>query len=333
MIGLDLAKNVIQAHGADAQGHVLFRRKLRRAQLMPFLAGQPRCTVAMEACGGAHHVARAAAGLGHTPKLAPPHYVKPFAKRGKSDRIDAEAIVEACQRPNMRFVAVKSAEQQAAGVVFRARDLLVRQRTQTINALRGHLAEFGLVAPKGRQHTPGVLALIEDAATPEAAQPLLKMLGAHIGELDVKIAELDRQIARRARADAEARRLMTIPGVGPVLATAFVALAPAPESFANGRGFAAWIGATPLQRATGGREKIGRTSKMGERTLRRLFLLGAAARVASAVRFGCADDPWLERLLQRKPRMLAIVALANKMARIAWAVAMKKEVYRAPVAA
>ena len=292
---------------------MLFRKTVRRGQLAPFLASQPACTVAMEACGGAHHVARTAAALGHTPKLAPPHYVKPYAKRGKSDRIDAEAIVDACQRPTMRFVAVKSAAQQAAGVVFRTRDLLVRQRTQTINALRGHLAEFGLVAPKGRTHAPKLLALIEDAATPEAARPMLALLGAHIGALDAQIAVLDREIAHRAGSDADARRLMTIPGVGPVLATALVALAPAPESFDTGRGFSSWTGLTPLRCATGGRQKIGKTSKMGAPTLRRLFMLGAAARVCAAVRYGCPDDPWLAQLLHGNGSLWGLTSLNHQL--------------------
>jgi transposase len=332
MIGLDLAKNFIQAHGADAAGHVLFRRKLRRSQLLPFLAAQPPCVVAMEACAGAHHVAREAQKLGHIPKLAPPLYVKPFAKRGKSDRIDAEAVADAAQRPNMRFVAVKSAEQQASGIVFRTRDLVVRQRTQSINALRGHLAEFGLVAPKGRAHLPELIALIDDDAAPEAARAMLRLLVAHIAALDADVATLDREIARRAKADAAAKRQMTQPGVGPVLSTALVALAPPPQSFRKGRDFAAWVGLTPLQNATGGRAKIGKTSKMGERTLRRLFMLGAAARVRQAVCKG-TDDAWLARMLARKPRMLVITALAGKMARVAWAIAISGECYRAPARA
>jgi transposase len=333
MIGLDLAKNFIQAHGVDALGNVLFRKKLRRSQLLPFLAEQSACIVAMEACAGAHYVGREAKKLGHDAKLLPAHYVKPFAKRGKSDRIDAEAVVDAASRPNMRFVAVKSAEQQAAAIVFRTRDLLVRQRTQTINALRGHLAEFGLVAPSGRAHLPQLIALIEDAATPEAARPMCRMLKETIESLDARIKSLDSEVRRRAKADAESRRLMTVPGLGPILSTAVPALAPPAESFRNGRDFAAWVGLTPLQRSTGGYEKIGRTSKMGERTLRRLFMLGAAALVRQAVRTGAAHTPWLERMLARKPRMLVITALANKLARIAWAVLRRGEDYRAPVAA
>ena len=332
MIGLDLAKNFIQAHGVDGAGKVLFRKKLRRNELMAFLAAQPPCVVAMEACSGAHHVGREAMKLGHTPRLVPPAYVKPFAKRGKSDRIDAEAVVDAASRPNMRFVAVKSQAQQAAALVFRTRDLFVRQRTQAINALRGHLAEFGLVAAKGRAHVADLAALIDDAATPQTARPMCALLVETIGALDARIKLLDREIARRAKADATASRLMSIPNVGPVTSTAFLALAPPPETFRRGRDFAAWVGLTPLQRSTGGRDKIGKTSKRGERTLRRLLMLGAAGRVRHALRGG-AGDPWLERMLARKPRALVITALANKMARTVWAVAAHGQTYRAPAAA
>jgi transposase len=285
--------------------------------------------VAMEACGGSHHVGREAIQLGYAARLMPPAYVKPFVKRGKSDRIDAEAIVDAASRPNMRFVAVKSQAQQAAAIVFRTRDLFVRQRTQTINALRGHLAEFGLVASRGRAHLPALVRLIEDAAAPEAARPMCALLVETIAALDAKIKLLDKEIARRAETDATAKRLMTIPGIGPVFSTAFLALAPPPESFRKGRDFAAWVGLTPLQRSTGGREKIGRTSKMGERTLRRLLMLGAASRLNQAVRSGAGEDPWLCRMLAKKPRMLVVTALANRMARIVWAVAASGETYRA----
>lgn len=331
MIGLDLAKNFIQAHGIDAAGKVVVRRKLRRAQLAPFLASLSHCIVAMEACAGAHHVGREAIKLGHRPRLIPPAYVKPFAKRGKSDAIDAEAICEAAQRPNMRFVAVKSAEQQAAALVFRSRDLMVRQRTQTINSLRGHLAEFGLVAPVGREHAPKLVALIEE--TPASGQPILTLLAEAIASLDARIKILDIEIGARAKADANCKRLMTIPGIGPVLSTAYVALAPPQESFRRGRDFAAWVGLTPLQNASGGREKIGKTSKMGEKSLRRLFMLGAASLVSQAVRKGCPHNRWLERMLARKPRMLVIAALANKLARTAWAVTASGHDYRTPAPA
>ena len=270
-IGLDLAKNVFQVHGADAAGAVVFRRQLRRGKVLEFFAKQPACLVAMEACAGAHYWGREIGKLGHTVRLIPPSYVKPFVKRQKNDAADAEAICEAAQRPTMRFVAVKSEEQQAGAVVFRARDLLVRQRTQTINALRGHLAEYGLIVAQGPSHIAKLIEHVEDPASdlPDAARLALALLVETLRSLDERIGDLDVEIARRAREDETARRLATIPSVGPISATAFVALAPAATTFRKGRDFAAWLGLTPLQRSTGGKEKLGATSKMGERTLRR----------------------------------------------------------------
>ncbi len=235
-IGLDLAKNVFQMHGADGSGAVAFRKKLRRDQVLKFLAAQPACTVAMEACAGGHYWAREIAKLGHDARLIAPGYVKPFVKRQKNDAADAEAICEAAQRPTMRFVAAKSEEQQAAAMVFRVRDLMVRQRTQTINAIRGHLAEFGLVAAQGLFHAAKLVAAIEDKGTaiPEAARPILSLLVAQLRALDERVAVLDREIARRAKEDAEARRLMTIPGIGPITATALAALAPSRQPSRGG---------------------------------------------------------------------------------------------------
>jgi transposase len=334
-IGLDLAKNVFQMHGADASGAVLFRKKLRRDQVLKFLAAQPACTVAMEACASSHYWAREIARLGHEVRLIAPDYVKPFVKRQKNDAADAEAICEAVQRPTMRFVAAKSEEQQAAAIVFRARDLLVRQRTQTINAIRGHLAEFGMVAAQGPSHVAKLVSAIEDRDTdiPELARPILRLLVEQLRSLDERVALLDRELARRAREDAEAKRLMTIPGIGPITATALVALVPTAQAFKRGRDFAAWLGLTPLQRSTGGKQKLGETSRMGERTLRRLLIIGASAAVRWAMRKGSTADPWLARMLARKPPMLVIVALANKMARIVWALMARGGTYRAPVAA
>jgi transposase len=332
IIGLDLAKNLFQAHGSDASGAVLFRKKLRRDHVLRFLAAQPACTVAMEACAGSHYWAREIAKLGHDVRLIAPGYVKPFVKRQKNDAADAEAICEAAQRPTMRFVAVKNEEQQAAAILFRVRDLVVRQRTQTINAIRGHLAEFGLVAAQGLFHVAKLIAAIEDkgSAIPEAARPILSLLVVQLRSLDERMAVLDREIARRAKDDAEAKRLMTIPGIGPITATALAALAPTAQTFKRGRDFAAWLGLTPLQRSTGGKQKLGETSRMGERTLRRLLIIGASATVRWAMRKGATADPWLSRMLSRKPTMLVIVALANKTARIVWALMAKGGIYRAP---
>jgi transposase len=278
-VGLDIAKHVFQAHGADARGEVVFRKKLRRSQVLSFFAGLPPCTVAMEACAGGHYWGREFGKLGHSVKLIAPAYVKPFVKRQKNDVADAEAICEAAQRPTMRFVAVKSEEAQAAAVLFRARDLLVGQRTQVINALRGHLAEFGIIVAKGPQHSVRLMELAGDPETglPEAARQILLVLVENLGALDDRVAQMDREIGRRAKEDPDAGRLMTIPGVGPITATALTALAPAAETFKRGRDFAAWVGLTPLQRSTGGKERLGRTSRMGERTLRRLLIIGASA--------------------------------------------------------
>jgi transposase len=331
-IGLDIAKASFQAHGADATGAVVFRRKLTRGRLLAFLAAQPRCLVAMEACAGAHHWGRELAAMGHAVRLIPPAYVKPFVKRQKNDEADAEAICEAAQRPTMRFVPVKSQDQQASAVVFRARDLLVRQRTQCSNAIRGHLAEYGWVAPKGLCYIERLIERIEDPAAdlPNAARTILKVLVQTLRALDEQVAVLDVEIATRAKQDPVARRLMTIPGVGPVTASAIVALAPSPEAFKCGRDFSAWLGLTPVQKSTGGKQKLGQVSKMGERTLRRLLVIGASAVIKQALLRGAPSGSWLAQMLARKPRMLVAVAQANKTARIIWALLARGGIYRAP---
>ena len=326
-IGLDIAKTSLSGarRGCVGRGRVP-QEAQREAGCWRSSPAQPRCVVAMEACAGAHHWGRELARLGHTVRLIPPAYVKPFVKRQKNDVADAEAICEAAQRPTMRFVPVKSAEQQASGVVFRTRDLLVRQRTQIINALRGHLAEYGLVAPKGVCYVERA-----DRADRRSRRELPRggageLAGADrdaCEALDEQIAVLDREIARRAKDDPIARRLMTIPGVGPITATALVALAPAPETFRRGRDFAAWLGLTPLQNSTGGKQKLGQITKMGERTLRRLLIIGASAVIKQALLRGAPAGSWLAQMLARKPRMLVTVALANKTARIVWALLAK----------
>ena len=323
IIGLDIAKHVFHVHGADERGRAIFSKRISRGKLLDFFAWA-RC---------AHGLTE----LGHEVRLIPPAYVKPFVKRQKNDAIDAEAICEAAQRPSMRFVAVKSEQQQAAGLVFRTRDLLVRQRTQLINAIRGHLTEYGWIAPKGPSHVAMLADLLEEeemaSSLPEAARAMFRLMLDLLAGLGGKIADLDKEIARRAREDEVSRRLMTVPGVGPISATAIAALAPPAETFAKGRDFAAWLGLTPLQRSTGGKRKLGATSKMGERTLRRLLIIGSSAVVLQASKRGAPKGSWLEQMLARKPRMLVTVALANKMARIIWALLVKQENYRAPVAA
>ena len=333
IIGLDLAKNSFQVHGASTDGTVVIRKKLSRGRVLKFLAVQPRCTVAMEACASAHHWGREIGRLGHDVRLIAPIYVKPFVKRQKNDAADAEAICEAAQRPTMRFVAVKSEDKQSSAMIFKTRDLLVRQKTRTINALRAHLAEFGVIAPKGPAHLGRLVSQVEDPETslPEPVRTLCLMLIDLVGTLIEQIRVLDGEIKTRSRNDDVAKRLMTIPGVGPVIATALEALAPPAETFKRGRDFAAWTGLTPRQRSTGGKPRLGKISKMGQRDLRRLLIIGASAVVRWAAKRGAPEGSWLARMLVRKPRMLIVVALANKIARIAWALMAHGGIYRAPV--
>ena len=335
IIGIDLAKRSFQLHGARADGSAGFRKNLVRDKVLDFLASQPRCVVAMEACASAHYWGREVLKLGHEVRLIPPIYVKPFVKRQKNDAADAEAICEAAQRPTMRFVAVKTEEQQAMGMLFHTRDLLVRQRTQTINALRGHLAEFGVVAPQGPAHVGRLASAIEDPGSglPAPIRELSSLLLERIADLDTRISGLEKELRERVRQDEEAARLMTIPGVGPIGAMAVQAFAPPMESFRSGRDFSAWLGLVPRQHTTGGKPRLGRISKMGQRDLRRLLITGAMAVVSWAVRRGETSDPWLARRLARKPRKLVAVALANKMARIIWALVTRKENYRSFVPA
>lgn len=334
-VGIDLAKSVFQIHGADASGAVMFRKKLRRDQVLAFFSTLPQCVVAMEACASAHHWAREIAAFGHDTRLIPPAYVKPFVKRQKNDMADAEAICEAAQRPTMRFVKGKSAEAQASAVVFRTRDLLVRQRTQLVNALRGHLTEFGYIVRQGVGHVGKLVEIVGDPSSdiPAQARPVLTVIAQGLEALQAQIAVLDREIASRAKADPVAKRLMTIPGVGPVIATALVALAPDATTFRRGRDFAAWLGLVPRQHSSGGKQRLGRTTKMGERSLRRLLILGASSTTKVAARDPGKAGAWLAGMLSRKPRMLVTVAMANKMARIAWALMAHGGSYRAPAAA
>jgi transposase len=274
------------------------------------------------------------AALGHEVKLIPPAYVKPFVKRQKNDAADAEAITEAASRATMRFVAVKTEVQQAAAMAYRTRDLLVRQRSQIVNALRGHLAEYGVVAPVGLVHVGRLEALIEgdEGELPEPVKFLAKMLLMQAAGLSEQVDLIEKQIRRRVHDDAAARRLMTIPGIGPISATAITTFAPPAETFNKGRDFAAWVGLTPRQHSTGGKERLGRTSKMGQRDIRRLLIIGAMAVVRWAARKGAPEGTWLARMLAKKPRMLVAVALANRMARVAWALMRKEEDYQDPAA-
>ncbi len=332
IIGIDLAKQVFQLHGACADGSVLFRKRLSRSQVLAFLGKQPRCIVALEACATAHDWGRRIGALGHEIMLIPPVYVKPFVKRQKNDMADAQAIAEAASRPTMARVAVKTADQQARAMLFKTRDLLVRQRTQLINALRGHLAEYGIVAPRAKVN----LRRLEKALS--EADNGLPALVAEIGQtyldqiagLTERIASLEARLHVEAARDTAARRAQTMPGVGPVTAMAMAAFAPPMETFHRGRDFAAWLGLVPKQHSTGGKPRLGRTSKMGQRDIRRLLIIGAMAVIRAAARKGLPEGSWLARQLEKKPRMVAAVALANRMARRLWAMLVKGEDYREP---
>jgi transposase len=335
IIGIDLAKRVFQVHGAASDGRVVFRKRLSRSQLLPFLAAQPPCVVAMEACATAHEWGRAVGEIGHTVRLVPPLYVKPFVKRQKNDAADAEAIAEAASRPTMRFVAVKTEAQQARAMIFRTRDLLVRQRTQLINALRGHLAEHGIVAAQGPANVKPLVDAIDTIG--DSLSPIVRDL-AHlyleqIEGLSVKVIEIGKRLRREATQSETTARLQTMPGIGPITAMAIEAFAPPPETFKRGRDFSSWLGLVPLQHSTGGKQRLGRTSKMGQRDIRRLLIIGAMAVIRWTCRRGAPAGSWLARMLGRKPRMVVAMALANKMARSIWAMLMKRENYRNPATA
>jgi transposase len=331
-IGLDLAKSVFQVHGIDVSGRVVVVKALRRGQVLGFFAKLPPCLIGMEACSTAHHWARELAKLGHEVRLMPPAYVKPYVRRGKNDAADAAAICEAVTRPSMRFVPVKPIEQQAALMAHRSRDLLIRQRTQLINALRGHLAELGLVAAQGREGMTTLIARVTtdgaEALPPAVRAGLLPLVGQLEG-LQQQIGGLEKVIHAQHRASEASRRLETIPGIGVIGATAIVATITDPGAFKTGRDLAAWIGLVPRQNSSGGKERLGGISKQGDRYLRKLLVVGAAA-VLRHARAHPDKHPWLIQLLARRPAKVAIVALANKMARIAWAVLARGETYRTP---
>lgn len=331
-VGLDLAKSVFQIHAIDERGHVMMRRALRRSQVLDFFRRLPPCLVGLEACASAHHWAREIAGLGHDVRMIPPIYVKPYVKRSKTDAADAEAICEAVTRPSMRFVPVKTPAQQAAGMILKTRDLLIRQRSQAANAFRAHMSELGIITAAGMVSLAKLAIVIRDPSDngiPAAARYALRELVEQIEALTERIERLDRDILANVKDDEVARRLMSIPGVGPLIAATVRVLVQDAHAFRSGRYFAAWIGLTPKAHSSGGKERLGTISKCGNRQLRTLLIIGATSIVKLGKR-GVRLPPWLAGLISRKPFKLVAVALANKTARTIWALLVRGGVYRKP---
>ena len=334
-IGLDTAKSVFQVHGVDADGEVVLRRQLKRRQVLAFFTKLSPCLVGIEACGASHYWSRELTKLGHTVRLIPPRYVKPYVKSQKNDATDAEAICEAVTRPNMRFVPTKTSEQQSILMLHRTRHLLVRQRTAIINAIRSHLAEFGIVAGVGRNGVEALLKVIadeQDDRVPAVARDCLMALGAQLEMLKRQALELDTKILATHRNNELSRRLEAIPGVGPCIATALVASIPDPKAFRSGRQMAAWIGLVPKQNSSGGKDRLGGITKAGDRYLRSLLMLGALSVIKRAKQLGYTRRPWLAQLMARRPVKVAAIALANKIIRMVWAMMVRGESYREPVA-
>ena len=331
-IGLDIAKNVFQVHGIDAAENVVVRKQLRRGQVMKFFTALQPCLVGMEACATAHHWARELTKLGHEVRLMPAKDVKAYVKRNKNDAADAEAICEAVRRPTMRFVRAKSAEQQGRLMQHRTRDLLLRQQTQAINALRAHLAELGIAAAKGREGLKQLLKIIadeKDARLPIDARASLIVLAAQLQALHTMISSIERRLTVQHRASEESKRVATVPGIGTLGASAITATVTDASAFRSGRDFAAWIGLVPRQDSTGGKPKLGPISKQGDRYLRRILVIGAHS-VLRRAKQNPEKYPWLTRLLARRPFKVVAIALANKMARVAWALLVSGGRYRVP---
>ena len=334
-IGLDIAKSVFQVHAIDAEGKVVIRRQLKRRYVLAFFQKLPPCLIGIEACASSHHWSRELQALGHTVRLMPPAYVKPYVKRQKNDATDAEAICEAVTRANMRFVPTKTPEQQSGLVLHRTRNLFIRQQTAVINAIRAHLAEFGIIAPVGRHGVEELLNVVadpNDKRVPEIARACLLAFGTQLRRLKEQILQFDRMIRAWHRSNEMSMRLDEAPGVGPVLATAMVATVADPKVFRSGRNFSAWIGLVPKQHSSGGKDRLGSISKQGDRYLRGLFVAGALAVIRYAKIHGTKHRPWLTALLARRPTKIAAIALANKIARMVWAMMAKGERYKEPVA-
>jgi transposase len=335
-VGLDLAKNVFQVHGINGAGDVVVRKTLRRAQMHRFFEQLDPCLVGIEACGTSHHWAREIRKCGHDVRLMPPAYVKPYVKRGKSDASDAEAICEAVTRPTMRFVAIKSPEQQAILALHRTRDLFVKQRTQIVNMIRSLLAEFGIEIRRGIEQALILARRVTSEAIaelPPLAARVIATLSQQVLDLQARLVELERELLSWHRSNDVAKRLATIPGIGTVCATALAASVTDPQQFRSGRQFAAWLGLTPLQHSSGGNECLGRISKMGDQYLRRLLIVGMTSLIRRAKYKPECVDPWLAQLLSRKPARLVTVALANKAARVVWAIMVRGGIYHRPIGA
>jgi transposase len=333
-IGLDLAKHVFQVHGVDASGVPVLRKRLRRSEVLAFFARLPRCLIGLEACATAHYWARELRAVGHEVRLMPAQYVKAYLKRNKNDAADAEAICEAVRRPTMRFVPIKTAEQQAALLVHRGRERLVRQRTALVNALRAHLAEFGVIAPLGLRNVARLIAVVRDesdARLPDLARQVLRVLAEQVEQLEAAVAALEKQLMAWHKSNPVSQRLATIPGIGPIIATAIAATVVEASGFRSGREFAAWLGLVPRQHSTGGKARLGGISKRGNRYLRRLLINGASANLLRSKATNA--DPWVIGLRRRRPSLVVAVAVANKTARIAWAVMHRQENYQRMAAA
>jgi transposase len=331
-IGLDIAKSVFQVHGVDATGAVVMRKRISRAKVLDFFCGLSPCLVGIEACPSAHHWSRELQALGHTVRLLPPSYVKAYLKRSKNDANDAAAICEAVTRPSMRFVPIKTREQQTGLMLHRSRQLLVRQRTMLSNAIRGHMAELGIISAKGRNGTTELLKVVansEDARIPPIARFCLDLLARQYRSLTAEIGSIDKRIQAWHRACEDSRRLEEIPGIGPIVATALVAEVGDWQQFRSGRNLAAWIGLVPKQHSTGGKERLGSITKQGNRYLRWLLVAGAMAVIRYARQHG-TKRAWLTRLMTRRPAKVAAVALANKIARMAWAIMARGERFTEP---
>jgi transposase len=333
VVGLDIAKHVFQVHAADSDGRPVAQVRLRRAQVLEYFRSLPPCLVGIEACATAHHWARELTALGHNVRLMPPSYVKPYVKRNKTDAADAEAIAEAVTRPTMRFVSIKSAESQAMLMLHRARELLVRQRTMLATALRAHLAEFGIIAPQGIHRVEKLAVHVHDPAVPPLAREVLMQIVGELASIWQRIDALEVKLVALHRTNEVSRRLASIPGVGPITAMAIANTVTDASAFRSGREFAAWLGLTPKSHSSGGKDRLGRITKRGDRYIRHLLYVGAGNAIRFARARAATGEAWIRNLQERRPAKVVIIALANKMARIAWALMKGGESFRSPAAA